>query len=324
MGQTALRCRCHPQPACQLVVLERAKESSVDIDAVNCMLLRASNNCDLEGIRQAMGEGANVDTRLPAFVRIGLIGPGYFDFLDNDPRWKVSPLGEHDQTDWEPLDPMALSLTPLMHAAKEGHAEALDVLLCHHAQVNLQEADGMSALHFAAISASVDCFRILHGAGANPVAKDHFGRDALQLAPLAQIAASPSKQEWMQLFKEASCWSRPVSRRNTGDVKAVTIDHAARPAEETIKSRKIALTLSTKGGLVEGSESSTNATDLTIDEGVEEACDAIKTAVVLSTERDTEASRDATRQLSMDSNSTLASVDSEMHFEVRDKLWRLV
>ena len=37
---------------------------------------------------------------------------------------------------------------------------------------SVREADGMQALHFAAESASVDCFRVLLGAGANPVATD--------------------------------------------------------------------------------------------------------------------------------------------------------
>jgi len=157
------------------------------VDVANCMLLRASRDGDLDAIHRAMADGADPNTRLPMCIRTGYTGAA-------EPR-AVS---------------VALSLTPLMHAAQEGHAEAVELLLRLGANVDLHEADRMQAIHFAAISASVDCFRILLGAGANPVATDNFGRDALECVPLSQLAASPSKGEWLQLFREVSCWSTPM------------------------------------------------------------------------------------------------------------------
>ena len=51
-----------------------------------------------------------------------------------------------------------------LHMKQRQHIDALP---------SVREADGMQALHFAAESASVDCFRVLLGAGANPVATDN-------------------------------------------------------------------------------------------------------------------------------------------------------
>jgi len=212
-------------------------------DTANCVLLRASIDGDLEGIKHALGDGANIDTRLPLWIRIGFAGT---DDAAIDP----------EAMDSEPPDPTAMSLTPLMHAAKEGHYQAVDLLLRLGAQVNLHEADGMQALHFAAMSASVECFRLLLGAGANPVASDNFGRDALFCVPLTQIARSSSKREWVQLFKEAKCWSALDVHTKTWDYNVRKDSHEARPLEETSEASKSTASLSTSAESDETSVSS--------------------------------------------------------------------
>jgi len=213
--------------------------------SASCMLLRASHDGDLEGIYKALDEGADIDTRLPMWMRLG--PPA----LSND-----ADDSDEERSGAEPFNSKSSSLTPLMHAAHEGHAEAVKVLLRLGARVDLHEADGMQALHFAAMSASVDCFRMLLGAGANPVATDNFGRDALECVPLAQVANSPSKHEWVMLFKEAACWSVSVH----DDAKKSDCD--ARLHEEAGEPSTTALTNIDEEGIMEKA----------FEKDVEEAC----------------------------------------------------
>jgi len=243
-------------------------------EKVNCMLLRASKDGDLEGIRKALDGGANINTRLPPFIRAS---PDANDFgYDSKPM------------DSEQLNPFALSLTPLMHAAQEGHTEAVALLLRRGAQVNLHEQDGMQALHFAAASASIECFRMLLGAGANPMAKDVFGRGALACVPMSQIAASPSRQDWLQLFKEAKCWSATVSQAKVWAYKAEKSGCEASPAEEASESSNATATLTTEGECEEALETSRTATNLSVEQDIEEVSEPSNAAATLSTERELE------------------------------------
>jgi len=255
-----------------------------DRDAVNCMLLLASKDGDIEGIWKALENGANINTRLPTLIRVSVADADYFDD-DSKPM------------DLEPPNPWALSLTPLMHAAQEGHAEAVELLLRFGAQVNLHEADGMRALHFAAASASIECFRMLLGAGANPVAKDNFGHTALECAPLRRIAASPSRREWLQLFKEAKCWSASVSQTKSWAHKAEESGGEARPAEETSESSKATATLTTEGTREEAGETSKAATTLSVEESIKEACEDSRTASTLSIEQDVEEASESSKSV---------------------------
>jgi len=182
-----------------------------NVDMANCTLLNASKNGDLDSIMKALSDGADVNTRLPMWIRSGSEDPHEFAV---DSECEAVPMDE----DKEPVDlkapnPQASSLTPLMHAAFEGHAEAVELLLRSGAQVNLCEADGMQALHFAAMSSSINCFRLLLGAGANRVAQDNFGRDALEHSPVAKNAADPSKQEWLQLFEAALSTEKEIKTK---------------------------------------------------------------------------------------------------------------
>jgi len=166
---------------------------------------------NLDSIMQALSDGADVNTRLPMWFRNGSEDPHEFAVYS---ECETCPMDE----DQEPVDlkapnPQASSLTPLMHAALEGHVEAVELLLHSGAQVNLFEADGMQALNFAAMSSSINCFRLLLGAGANPVAQDNFGRDALEHSPVAKNAADPSKQEWLQLFEAALSTEKEIKTK---------------------------------------------------------------------------------------------------------------
>jgi len=346
MGQTTPGHVACSEQICHAVEVFEINPPFAAVDTANCLLLRASRDGDLESIRKALRDGASIDARVPVFIRIGFSDPDYGDpSLDQNGRILEEPM------DSETQNTTALSLTPLMHAAQEGHLEAVKLLIHHGAQINLYEEDGMQALHFGAISGSVDCFRILLGAGANPVAKDHFGRDPLDYVPLEQIVSSPSKQEWLQLFKEATCWSTPVCQISAFSGHAETGGRSTMSARQTMKLSKPATTLgidgklSTDGETDDTSESIRSATTLSAEEGVEEACKESKILWATGTEQDTEerfgprrnamtirvekdlaaakmeALQKVKRRFSVDSDSTMSSIDSENHFIVADNLW---
>merc|ERR1719433_1639454 len=91
-----------------------------------------------------------------------------------------------------------------MLAAWEGHIEAVKLLLSLGANPDLRMADGMRAIHLAAQSGSDECFQALLQSGANPLAKDNLGRDALQCVPFDTISHNAADRKWLTLLKEAS------------------------------------------------------------------------------------------------------------------------
>jgi len=235
MGQTYTGCvdakfqdagcaECRSEDAHTAAVARHMLESEAPftkVDSANCMLFRASRDGDLDAIHRAIADGA-------------------------DPNTRLFSIGEYTAKRSDDAD-SALGLTPLMYAAQEGRAEAVELLLHLGAKVDLYEADRMQALHFAALSASLGCFRILLGAGANPVARDNFGRDALECVPLAEVAAGPSKGDWLKLFSEVSCWLTPVDDTSSLQLAQQAPSSAsgcearpARPDEEVNKSDTIA------------------------------------------------------------------------------------
>merc|ERR1719362_33203 len=126
-----------------------------------------------------------------------------------------------DDEDDDLMQP-ATSLTPLMNASHGGHVHAVKYLLAHGAKVDLCDGDGMQALHFAAQVASAECFRVLLRFGADPLAKDNFGRSALQCVSLHENLYSPGQVEWLALLKSASNFNEClVEQREKADGKAV-------------------------------------------------------------------------------------------------------
>ena len=92
--------------------------------------------------------------------------------------------------------------TPLMLAAKNGHADAVKLLLDRGAQINARNPEtpnpkrGMTALLFAAQHGHDDVVRVLLEHGADATAKDRNGRTALDLAVRAK------KDKTVRLLKD--------------------------------------------------------------------------------------------------------------------------
>ena len=78
---------------------------------------------------------------------------------------------------------------PVIDAVKSGNVEAVRALLQKRADVNLAEADGMTALHWAARNNDLASARLLLRAGANTKATTRYGVTPLALA--AQNGSAP-------------------------------------------------------------------------------------------------------------------------------------
>ena len=84
----------------------------------------------------------------------------------------LSPLDERDHG----------VASPLLEAVKNGRAETVRALLKQHANANVAEADGTSALHLAVRDRNTAVAEALIRAGANVKAANRYGVTALSLA----------------------------------------------------------------------------------------------------------------------------------------------
>lgn len=73
----------------------------------------------------------------------------------------------------------AVGMTPLMHAAKNGHEEACRILLKYGADMNAQDRVGWTALMFAVLQEHEKVVCLLLNHNANVEIKDHSGLNAL-------------------------------------------------------------------------------------------------------------------------------------------------
>ncbi len=80
----------------------------------------------------------------------------------------------------KPLSPVVESGTPLMSAARHGHAEVVRALLAAKASPDLRDPVGQGALLLAARSGASEIARLLLAAGAQPDLPDASGRTAVQ------------------------------------------------------------------------------------------------------------------------------------------------
>lgn len=205
---------CKPTKACQAIAEDCAMPilgpmADVDDDVVaNSKLLNASAEGNLAIMQQALEDGADVNTRMPLRIRIS-----EFDNLDNlDPGlgWggfdtQAGSLKIEEEPDWyDPLGSSSASLTPLMHAAREGHAKALVLLLTRRALPGAKDSEGMQALHYAASSGSQEACRVLLDARANPLAKDENEHDPFDFVPADSMFTRKEQLEWQVLLRRRS------------------------------------------------------------------------------------------------------------------------
>mmetsp|Transcript_89550 Transcript_89550/g.256490 ORF Transcript_89550/g.256490 Transcript_89550/m.256490 type:complete len:218 (+) Transcript_89550:60-713(+) len=155
-------------------------------------LLRAAGDGDWERIEQALANGADIETRGDGFMR---------------PRSQKDQvlLPDDAQADFrasevEGQSERGIGLTPLMHAAKEGKATAVQKLLDRGASISARDEDGMAALHFAASAGSHQCCALLLAEGADASLVDDFGRDAFGCLPHG-LGGRGARDDWASLLR---------------------------------------------------------------------------------------------------------------------------
>lgn len=155
-------------------------------------LIKASSSGDVWSMREALQEGANVDT--VRAMRIGFSTPKRIHSRRSDGDEVVVERGRRKPD-------RVRTLTPLMRAAQGGHDRAVAMLLHAGASLHLQDEDGMHALHLAAGAASLGCCALLLAAGAESTALDDFGRDPFSCLPRECTAFPTQRKRWELLLR---------------------------------------------------------------------------------------------------------------------------
>mmetsp|Transcript_34204 Transcript_34204/g.79527 ORF Transcript_34204/g.79527 Transcript_34204/m.79527 type:complete len:250 (+) Transcript_34204:100-849(+) len=193
------------EKACKSLPLVRMLDCTwEDVDAeilANCALLVACAEGSEQRIREALAAGAELETRTSKYVMLPA------------KSWREEQCANGDilpatSSTWnEPMVSERFGLTPLMVAAKEGHAGAVKLLLQVRAKPDTQDEDGMRPLHFAAEAGCQDCCRALLEAGAPPLVEDDGGRDAYACLPHERLSSQRERGSWVALLRPpvASC-----------------------------------------------------------------------------------------------------------------------
>jgi hypothetical protein len=117
-----------------------------------------------------------------------------------------------------------LGLTPLMHAAQEGHADCVRLLLLAKASAHSEDEDGMNPLHHAASTASLDVAAVLIWAGAFPSAIDKSGLSVMGHLPPELHTDFDEMRRWRILLAQ-----KPISL--SLERERCTLEDKPRPME---------------------------------------------------------------------------------------------
>ena len=79
-------------------------------------------------------------------------------------------------------------LCALIDAAMRGHADVIEVLLRHNADVNIRRKNGKTALHVAVEEAHIECVLLLCASGSDLTATDSAGRTPAMLSSVSEIS----------------------------------------------------------------------------------------------------------------------------------------
>lgn len=202
-----------PEPRCGNSSVQCGKRHCLlsslewDQDALNdWQIIHAAAHGDVDKIRDAIQAGADVDATRSLTMRASQTFRPHRQRLE-DEYAEAEIIELSDAGVFTKRYPNRVgNLTPLMHAAREGNDKAVVVLIEAGASVNLCDQDGMRPLHFAAQAGCIDCCAVLVAAGADTLALDDLGRDALSYVPA----------DCSMLRAEREAWERLLRHRNTG------------------------------------------------------------------------------------------------------------
>jgi len=151
---------------------------------LNHRLLVASRDNDLNGMQQALEQGAYVETRRP-FVMRPKPPTSVGSLLEASGKRKKAPRE---------------GLTPLMYVVQNGAVAGAQLLLQARAQVMACDEDRLTPLHFAATSGVLEVCSMLLNHGADKGALDDDGRRAADYVPQECMATRAERERWEALL----------------------------------------------------------------------------------------------------------------------------
>ncbi len=137
-------------------------------------LINCAGNGDLECVKQALADGAEVTSKEPQIGATALIAASIMGHTE------IMKLLLEKGADANAADNNAF--TALIYSAAKGNADGTKLLLDSGAKVNTKNAHGETALIRAASVGSAEVVRILLGSGAEIEAETNEGGNALILA----------------------------------------------------------------------------------------------------------------------------------------------
>ncbi len=173
--------------------VKQAKPSVDNGERTDSTLLEASEMGDLEGVKQALHKGANVnvvdDRGMMPIHWAALRGhsPIVLTLLD-----KNANVNSMNSAEW----------TPIMHASFEGHSEIVKLLLDRGADVNAKTCVSGTALMFAAGKGHIHIVKLLLGAGADPLIQIE-GTESEDGMTALTYAIREGHEEVVEILREA-------------------------------------------------------------------------------------------------------------------------
>ena len=122
-------------------------------------LINSAGNGDLEGVKQALDKGAEVNGKEPQIGATALIAASIMGHTE------IMKLLVEKEANVNAADNNAF--TPLIYSAAKGNVEGIKLLLEHGANVDTRNANGETALIRAAGEGHADVVRILIEKGAD-------------------------------------------------------------------------------------------------------------------------------------------------------------
>lgn len=156
---------------------------------LNHQLLVASRDSNLQALKEAIADGAFLETRRPFVMRTKPPPPSA------PPQKVCSAHGGNKNKDGS-----REGMTPLMYAAQNGNLATTTLLLEAKALVNASDEDGLRPLHFAATSGEISVCELLLHHGAVLKAADEDGQLAYDLIPEECLKACAERKRWEALM----------------------------------------------------------------------------------------------------------------------------
>lgn len=204
MGQAAAH-QCHSVAVCTDDNVDCQRPLGVNApeiagqSLVDWRLLKACRGGDNQAVKDAIKEGAFLETRRPIRMVWGT--------MDRDEIEKPKPSKNRGK-----------GFTPVMCAAQDGYLEIVRTLLEAKASVNAEDEDGIRPLHLAAQSGSLEVCEALLKAGACISALDDAQRDALEYVPTNVMKDKFAAKRW-KLLLDPEGGPRPTGCANFKNVK---------------------------------------------------------------------------------------------------------